>query len=125
MQDKYVIATADINNERKEFYREGKRDGFYLPKHYTSLDLKSLQSDINQNMHLIRHKFRRLEYFYSDAFNFCKFYLPEVICDILGKEMKIKMNTCGQGNDFIVYTDKRDYPYARDRYNEHFHGNLI
>jgi len=123
--NKYVIATADIDGETKEFYRYKKNNDFYTPKHYTSHDIKSLRSSIEENNHLIRLKFNRVGYFFSDISVFCKLYYPEVICHILQEFYKYKnIDACGQGDDFIVYTDKIDHKHAVNMYNDHFNGNL-
>lgn len=122
--NKYLIATAEIDGKIEEFYRDGKKEGFYIHKNYTSKDIIFLQSSIQDNLHIIKFKFSRVGYFYSDDLGFCKLYLPEIICELLKKEFKMEINACGQGNNFIVYTDKINYIHARDRFNEHFKGNL-
>lgn len=122
--NKYLIATADIDGEVKEFYRDGKKEGFYIHKHYTASDISMLQSSIQDNLHLIKIKFSWVGYFYSNEFSFCKIYFPDVICELLKKQFNIGIDACGQGGDFIVYTNKIEYDHARDRFNDHFHGNL-
>ncbi|AKN32302.1 hypothetical protein Ccar_16095 [Clostridium carboxidivorans P7] len=76
-------------------------------------------------MHLVRRNFETVGYFYSDKYSFCKLYIPEVICKVLKIEFNTSIVACGQGNDFIVYDENKiEYVHARDRYNEHFGGNL-
>lgn len=122
--DKYLIATAEIDGEIQEFYRDGKKEGFYIHKHYTAWDVECLRTHIQDNMHLISSKFNRLGYFYSDISCFGKLYLPDLICELLKREFKIEVYAYGQEEKFIVYTNKINYNHARNRFNEHFGGNL-
>ena len=42
------------------------------------------------------------------------------------KNNKININVyaCGQGDDFIIFTDKINMKEAVNKYNKHFDGNL-
>lgn len=120
---KYLIATAEIDGVIKEFYRDGKIEGFYTIKHYSPQDIKFLKSEIQNNNHIIKSKFNRVGYFFNDNFGFCKLYLPEVICELLKKDYNNDINAFGQRNKFVVYTEKINNNQARNRFYEHFSEN--
>ncbi|WP_035290926.1 hypothetical protein [Clostridium sp. KNHs214] len=123
--ERYLYATAEIDGKVKEFYREGKKPDIFFPSHYNAVQINCLRNSINNNMHLIRLSFERVGYLYSDKYDFFKLYLPEIICEILKIMFKTDIGACGQGDNFIVYiNDKIKYSHAKDRYKQHFQGNL-
>lgn len=123
--DKYLIATAIIDGKQEDFYREGKREGFYLHRTYSESEISGLQSEIQKFRSRISNSFKRVGYVYSDAYTFFSNQIPEVLIRVLEKELNIKMSACGQGSDFIIFSsDIIDYSKARNRYNEHFGGTL-
>lgn len=123
--EKFEVGTAEIDGKIRPLFREGKKPELFFPKHYSASEIECLRSSIDKNMYLIRRSFERVGYFYSDKYSFCKLYMPEVICEILKREFNTDIAACGQGDNFIVYDENGvEYSYARDRYNEHFGGNL-
>ncbi len=121
-EDKYILATADIDGEEITFYRNGKIEDFYTYKTYTKSDVSSLIKWIEANMHLIRHKFDLGGYFFSDdKLPFCQLYYPEIISEILKRKFNYNTNYGWEKSDFIIFTDKIDGYKAKQLFKKHFY----
>lgn len=123
--EKFQIGTAEIDGKIEPLFRKAKKPEFIFEKHYNASEIEYLKSLIDKNMHLISRSFKRVGYFYSDKFDFCKLYIPEIICKVLTIEFNENIVFLGQGNDFIFFSEKDvEYKHAIDRFNYNFGGNL-
>lgn len=120
MENKYLIATAFINGQNEEFYRNGSQEGFCLPKTYSEREITYLQSEIKKFRGRIKNSFNRAGRIYSDDYSFLKNEIPEVLVRVLENELSMKIYFYGQGTDYIFFSNENDYKEIINRFNEHF-----